>query len=264
MEATKFKEQLQQNPAFMKMTDLGVNFHFSERTRDYYNKGYYTQQEGELEKKRGNSLKAQECFRKAIEHYKNAIVLTPDHFKSYNNLGNCYNELGLFSECLAAHEKAVQCNPDDVISWESLGVSQKDQGKNEDALKSWKKALSLCRPSDRMYLLLSFRLANLLTVLEHYEEALSFYDDLLKHVDRIGDPENVLSEREAVLSKIAERKRLSEEKVTSSGEKKENDGMEVVSIKKGESLETSAITSGFSPIPMTSSNSSNSLSSNLT
>lgn len=38
--------------------------------------GYYAQEQGNLEE--------------AIEHYKNAIELTPGHFKAYNNLGNCY------------------------------------------------------------------------------------------------------------------------------------------------------------------------------
>ena len=50
-------------------------------------------------------------FSEAIESYRKALEVDPDHYMLYYNLGGVYHELGHISDATAAYEASIERNP---------------------------------------------------------------------------------------------------------------------------------------------------------
>ena len=86
-----------------------------------------------LASRMGNNLFEAECFNalaliksstdqidEAIEAYKQAIHLAPEHVFVWNNLGTLCAKVGRSDEAMIAFRKALQGNPRDAIAWNGL------------------------------------------------------------------------------------------------------------------------------------------------
>jgi tetratricopeptide (TPR) repeat protein len=111
----------------------------------------------------GNNLFEAECFNalaliksstdridEAIEAYKQAIQLAPEHVFVWNNLGNLCSKVGRTDEAMIAFRKALQGNPRDAIAWNGLANLHFRLGYSDDAIKAYRRAIqytpSLAQP----------------------------------------------------------------------------------------------------------------------
>jgi ParB family chromosome partitioning protein len=79
----------------------------------------------------------------AIEAYKQAVDLAPEHMFPWNNLGNLYSKLHRNDEALEAFRRAIEHKPDDAVSWNGLGNVCFELGRSEDAIIAYRKAIEL-------------------------------------------------------------------------------------------------------------------------
>ena len=104
--------------------------------------------------KMGNNLFEAECFNalaliksstdridEAIDAYKQAIQLAPEHVFVWNNLGNLCAKVGRSDEAMIAFRKALQGNPRDAIAWNGLANLHFKLGYSDDAIKAYRKAI---------------------------------------------------------------------------------------------------------------------------
>jgi tetratricopeptide (TPR) repeat protein len=59
--------------------------------------------------------------KEAIESYKQAIRIDPDHVEAHNNLGVAYGELGRYQEAIESYKQAIRIDPDHAEAHNNLG-----------------------------------------------------------------------------------------------------------------------------------------------
>jgi tetratricopeptide (TPR) repeat protein len=84
----------------------------------------------------------------AIESFKKAIKIDPDHAKSHFHLGNAYNESGMYEEAIESYKEAIGADPDNVLQFSSrahvsLGAAYIGLGKYQEAVESLKQAIRI-------------------------------------------------------------------------------------------------------------------------
>ncbi len=88
---------------------------------------------------------ADDCFRsgtrffadgdydKAIEEYKKAIQIDPNHINSHLNLGEAYYQKGMYQEAKKEYEYVLQLNSMHMKAHFNLGRTLAQEGKKEEA-----------------------------------------------------------------------------------------------------------------------------------
>ncbi|XP_067669525.1 protein O-mannosyl-transferase TMTC4-like [Haliotis asinina] len=88
----------------------------------------------------------------AIQEFREALKLKPEHVGAMNNLASILKRKGEFDEAEELLERAVSIRPDHVEAWMNLGVVQATLNKNESANNSFGNALLYCKvPTDCMF-----------------------------------------------------------------------------------------------------------------
>ena len=77
----------------------------------------------------------------AIEAYKHAIELAPEHVFVWNNLGTLCAQVGRSDEAMIAFRKALQANPRDAVAWNGLANLHSKLGYSDDAIKAYRRAI---------------------------------------------------------------------------------------------------------------------------
>lgn len=91
----------------------------------------------------GNALLASGAGPAAIEQYRRAVSLQPDHASAWSNLGNALHGQGLVCEAESACRKAIALDPEFAAAWNNLGNAIADQGRFEEAPACYDRALAL-------------------------------------------------------------------------------------------------------------------------
>lgn len=92
---------------------------------------------------RGNEFKAQKRFNEAIADYRAALLIRPDDFEAFNNLGIVYNMLNERSKAEGYFKKAISLNPNYAKAWHNLGICFENESKLDEAHEAYIKALRL-------------------------------------------------------------------------------------------------------------------------
>ena len=80
---------------------------------------------------------------RAIEAYRKALELDPDHADAQINLGRLLHEAGDAATAEEHYRQALAARPNDPTAAFNLGVSLEDLGRKADALAAYEKAVSL-------------------------------------------------------------------------------------------------------------------------
>ena len=82
-------------------------------------------------------------LREAVLEYERALVLNPNHIKSYNNLGGIYYKLDKFNLAVESYKKALAINPNYVKAHNNLGIVLFKLDEIDEAIDEFKLAISL-------------------------------------------------------------------------------------------------------------------------
>ena len=82
-------------------------------------------------------------YKKAVEHYDQAIRLSPQIGPSYNNRGIAKGELVKYEEAIADFNKAISLNPQDASAYNNRGITKEKLKKYEEAIADFNEAIRL-------------------------------------------------------------------------------------------------------------------------
>lgn len=77
----------------------------------------------------------------AIEEYRAALAIDPNHFRSLNNLGTVLHRKGNYEEALRYYQRVIELNPNYARAMENAAMAYRSLGKTEEAKAMWRKAL---------------------------------------------------------------------------------------------------------------------------
>jgi len=76
----------------------------------------------------------------AKQDLEQAIIIDPNYFDAYNNLGSVYVQLNEYASAARTYTKALQINPEEASTWLNLSIVQQNMGNYSGALGSALKA----------------------------------------------------------------------------------------------------------------------------
>jgi len=126
---------------------------------------------------------------KAIEAYKQAILINTDYLSVYRDLGNVYFGLGNFDEAVESFKQVIRINPNDVLAYNMLGASYMGIGNYTKAIEALKQAIRI-DPNDfdahsGLGLVYSM-LGNYIKAIEAYQQAIRIDPDDAKTYSYLG------------------------------------------------------------------------------
>ena len=123
-------------------------------------------------------------YEKALEAYKQVILIKPNHVFAHGNLGVIYHKLGFDEDAIEEYKQAIRIDPGNTKYYCNLGVSYYSLGFYEDAAKAYKQAIRI----DPDNLIVYSNLGAAYFDLGLYEDAI----DILKQAVNV-DPDNAIS-----------------------------------------------------------------------
>eukprot|EP00245_Coleochaete_scutata_P009579 TRINITY_DN3182_c0_g1_i1.p1 TRINITY_DN3182_c0_g1~~TRINITY_DN3182_c0_g1_i1.p1 ORF type:complete len:818 (+),score=193.10 TRINITY_DN3182_c0_g1_i1:87-2540(+) len=123
----------------------------------------------------GISLEGEGMLMSACEHYREAAIMNPNHFRALKLLGSALYGLGEYSAAEEALEHSLFLKPDYADAYCDLGSTLHAQGEDEKARKSFENAIRL-RPGHVAAL---YNLGGLLRDTNQFQEAANTYDKVL-------------------------------------------------------------------------------------
>jgi len=143
-------------------------------------------------------------YRRAAEQYSGFLEVESGNAAAWNNLGICYQKLKQFDKAASAFEKAIGCDGGLVPAYLNLADVYGKIGNFAAAVQNFQKALSMCPPSQRVYIY--DKLAWTYLMQKEYNRALAAIDKALE----LAGNERVLLEhleqRKAAVKRAAEGK----------------------------------------------------------
>jgi predicted TPR repeat methyltransferase len=91
----------------------------------------------------GIALKNKGDLDAAIDSYKQALKIKPDYAEAYSNMGNVLKDKGDLNAAIDSYKKAIKLKPDYADAYNNMGISLKDKGDLDAAIESYKKALKI-------------------------------------------------------------------------------------------------------------------------
>jgi tetratricopeptide (TPR) repeat protein len=89
--------------------------------------------------------------RRAVEEFRKALALAPDHVKAWNGLGVSSDLLGDFPKAIASYQAALRINPDIDYIQNNLGYSYLLQERLPEAIEAFSKAVTLNSRNERYH-----------------------------------------------------------------------------------------------------------------
>ena len=93
-------------------------------------------EEGDAHFKNGQLIKAEEAYKKIINH-------KPNHIQALNNLGVTLQKLSKLKEAELIYKKTIELNPDNLSAYNNLGIIFHALGKFDEAELSLRKTINL-------------------------------------------------------------------------------------------------------------------------
>jgi len=155
--------------------------------------------------------------RRAIEEFKKALMLAPDHVKAWNGLGISYDLLGDFQKAIESYQAALRIHPDIDYIQNNLGYSYLLQERFSEAIEAFSKAVTLNIRNERYHnnLGLAYAMnAELDKAFEAFKQGgneTKAYEKLAQICQRKGLPNLAREYREKARSTVSETAKASPE-----------------------------------------------------
>ena len=91
----------------------------------------------------GNCYSELGIYTKAIDAYKQAILINPDLDETYYNLGITYSQLDLYKDAIEAFKQAIRIDPNYAEAHYNLGVNYAKLGLFKDAIEAFKQEIRI-------------------------------------------------------------------------------------------------------------------------
>ena len=91
----------------------------------------------------GLALEASGRTEEAIQSYRQAVRIDPNHTEAYNNLGVAHAEKGMLPEAVRYYSISLRINPDSDRAHHNLGLVLARQGKMNEAVRHFSEALRI-------------------------------------------------------------------------------------------------------------------------
>ena len=118
---------------------------------------------------------------KAITAFKKSIVIKPDYYEGFYNIGNALKDQGKLEEAIVSYSKAIDCKPDYSEAFYNMGKAYADQDNFEKALKAYQKAIEL----NSEYVEAYNNIGNVFQDLGRLKDAIASYERAI-----LADPEH--------------------------------------------------------------------------
>ena len=92
---------------------------------------------------RGDNSFQSRSYQKAIEHYKLAIKLNPNHDRAYHKIGIVYFNLGLYEKAIQYYAKAIDINPNKIEAYHGRGIVYHMMSNHQKGVDDLTKALQI-------------------------------------------------------------------------------------------------------------------------
>ena len=129
--------------------------------------------------RKGTAYAELDLHREAINAYKQAIRIDPNHAGAYNNLGIEYAELGFHRNAIENYKQAILIDNNNAGTYQNLGYSYGQLDLHREAINAYKQAIRI----DPTYATAYYNLSSNYTKLGRYRDAI----EALKQAIRI-DP----------------------------------------------------------------------------
>lgn len=91
----------------------------------------------------GNAQMAHGNPSAALISYRKVIDIKPEYAEIHSDIGNALNELGLYAEAIENYQKTIMLKPSFAKAYLNLGHAFGELGRKEDALKAYERALEI-------------------------------------------------------------------------------------------------------------------------
>src|SRR3989475_745850 len=122
----------------------------------------------------GLALVRQGKLVEAVEHYEQALKITPDHVDARTNVGIALARQGKLAEAIEQYHRALQIKPDHADAHTNWGAALAQQGKLDEAIEHYRQALQI-RPESadahNHWGLALARQGKLVEAMKHYQQA---------------------------------------------------------------------------------------------
>jgi len=79
----------------------------------------------------------------AIDAYRQALRIDPEHAGAWSNLGNAYADSGQSAKAIDAYRQALRIDPEHARAWYNLAVAYADPGQTAQAIDAYRQALRI-------------------------------------------------------------------------------------------------------------------------
>jgi protein O-GlcNAc transferase len=138
----------------------------------------------------GIAIQAQGNLDKAIECFREALLLDPNHAKAYNNLGMALGDQGKLGAAIESFVQALSLEPAYATAYYNLAVTLQDHGRLNEAVECYQQAVAV----DPQYSAAYFNLGNTLHeqgdregALQSFQKALALDPDSAKGYNNLGN-----------------------------------------------------------------------------
>ena len=108
--------------------------------------------------------------------YDQAIRLTPDLAKAYNNRGNAKDDLKQYKDAIADYDEALRLKADYAVAYYNRGIAKKNLKQYKDAIADYDQAIRLTPDLAAAY----NSLGNAKSDLKQYKDAIADYDEAIR------------------------------------------------------------------------------------
>ena len=112
----------------------------------------------------------------AIEAYKQAIRVDPEHAIVWTNLGTVYEDLNRHNDAIEAHLQAIKIDPENAKAWYNLGYTYGQLRRFDDAIKAYRQAIKI----DPEYSGPWYNLGNAYGQTMRFDNAIGAYQQVIK------------------------------------------------------------------------------------
>jgi protein O-mannosyl-transferase len=138
---------------------------------------------------RGNAFLKSGQYQHAIEDYNEAIRLKPDYAEAYNNRGTSYDNLGQYQRAIEDYNEVIRLKPDFAPAYINRGLAYANLGQYQQAIEDCKEAIRLNPNYAEAYYnwgFASLKLGQYQQAIENFNKAISLKQDYAKAYNNRG------------------------------------------------------------------------------
>jgi tetratricopeptide (TPR) repeat protein len=92
---------------------------------------------------KGLALHKLRKYQEAIEYFDRALEIDPEFARAWNNKGNVLHSLEKYQEAIKYYDRAVKIDPKYVKAWSDKGIALHNLGKYQEAIKYYDRAVKI-------------------------------------------------------------------------------------------------------------------------